>query len=607
MLTKDDQAICEDCLGEILDNISISLDVLNLNKESKWLIRTGGRVLGPYTKIQIRDGLLQKQIVPLDEVTKPLESWDYLRNHPEFTEILKEVASRSIPQREDTMTETSATLTGTDTESSETLSLTPISGKDPEKSFSNRSAPNNRSTSQLKQYGTDLGESSRQRLTLFSRRLWVLALLFSLLIALAIFYFMTRKQKTKWSDLSYEDAIHLAYKEKRLGNYGDALQYYLHGDALKPKQTEIDLEFLPLLLNQTRDTTKVRRTLDTVFATKFRPAYVRTAHNHMGLTLLMDEDSEGAITHFRKSLEIDSNYYPALCNLGATYISLAMYKEAEEILTRVLAAHVTDSIPTLLLAKAYIGLYLRERKVVHLEKMDQLLSQREIYLSDHFQEANLLQAYVQFLRGNTQRVIFHTDTLLDSDPKRTALHLQDPALFTGPLEWSSLLSECKRIFDGHPTNPRIKALYGYCLFRSQSVLEGQKMIQEAISQTPEDPLLQALSAYMSLELNQESETLRAVSLALKSNRYQLPLIVMARQCVRMEESDCAYRNWKKLFELSPQSLEAANGIFEIDFQSGNRSGLLARVEKGLKISPTYIPYLRLKEYLLAEGGDLRHE
>lgn len=84
---------------------------LDKNSETKWLIKSENRILGPYSFDQIIDLIRKKQISLIDEVRDSETRWLYVRENPEFKSIVEEMRNEIYSRVDNTVTFQSSSKT----------------------------------------------------------------------------------------------------------------------------------------------------------------------------------------------------------------------------------------------------------------------------------------------------------------------------------------------------------------------------------------------------------------------------------------------------------------------------------------------------------------
>lgn len=72
------------------------------NNGSKWLIKSEGEVLGPFSYDQVIDQLKKKKISLIDEIRDPETRWLYIRENPMFKSVIEEIQNIQDNHFEDT-------------------------------------------------------------------------------------------------------------------------------------------------------------------------------------------------------------------------------------------------------------------------------------------------------------------------------------------------------------------------------------------------------------------------------------------------------------------------------------------------------------------------
>ena len=86
---------------------------LDKNSEKKWLIKSENRIMGPFGFDEVLDLLRKRQISIIDEIRDPEIRWLYIRENPEFKNIVEEIRQEIDAKQESTKTFQSTSVTGT--------------------------------------------------------------------------------------------------------------------------------------------------------------------------------------------------------------------------------------------------------------------------------------------------------------------------------------------------------------------------------------------------------------------------------------------------------------------------------------------------------------
>lgn len=600
-IERNQEILCSDCAYWIIKKLDFSVDDFLKKISQSWLVRSSGRILGPYSRDQIRKALHEREVVPLDEVARPLRPWSFIRNEKEFITFLEEVANRATHLRDDTMTETSGTVTDTEVTDEMTKSI------ESWKTVSNRFGDElqvkkvdepEKSHDQLKTFGSQLNSKDQKQLRKYSTMLWVSAIVIGIVIF--IFAFIFYFKKTNHSEkLSYDDLVQNAFIEKKNGNFRNAINFFRRAYQINSSDIDLIVEFAPLLIVYENNTVEAGRMLDRVLLEKHRAAYVRAAYTGLGLSALTTGHIDLAKDHFDSALKVDQHFSPALINLGVVYFLKENFFEAEKYLMKAYQSSQEQGVPALLLVKLFIVKALKgNNRELYLNKAKEWINVFQKNNEDYLQESKLLLAYIAYLQKEMQQMIINVESLLDSDPRQTDDHWHDPLIYRWLLSWGRNIDACKKIYKERSLGPRVKAFYGYCLFRSGYSLDGIKKIREAITQSPDDPLIQSVYSYMLSQTGQDHEAKSALSIGLKSKNYQLPFILQVRRCLKQNDQNCSRDSLNHLIKINSNSLMAISSLAYIDILDGQLESAEEKVKFGLAKSNRYIPFLKLQQQLV---------
>ena len=72
---------------------------MNTDYENKWLVKSDNKIVGPYSFDQIEDFLFKRQISLIDEVRDMNTRWLYIREVPEFKEMVSQWLGQQVYTR----------------------------------------------------------------------------------------------------------------------------------------------------------------------------------------------------------------------------------------------------------------------------------------------------------------------------------------------------------------------------------------------------------------------------------------------------------------------------------------------------------------------------
>jgi len=580
---------------------------------SAWLVKSNGRILGPFTKDEVDNMLRSKEIVVLDEVAEPFRRWRYIRDHQKFIEIVEEVRKLNFGSNEDhtftlstavedTMTSTEKldpTITLTEEIAGALIHATSSQGADGEIVITDIEETPTQSNTVMARVGvSNAGYSSAvgagaqpSQSDWTSKALWTLAILVVLSVGGYVFY-----ERSQTSVVSLVKPANQYYKE--------GLEHYYAGDhdlALEPliKAYEMEPENLyygfliaPILIqNGPEGYTRAEQIIEKLKGpgSKYADRVLVTE----GLLFLKRQQYNAASEILLKSVEKNPFSWEAYTNLGSAFFMMDNFTEAKNYFDSALKIELEESTSRgeayLMRAQSELELWLQSKEDRYLQ---QALDGLQIYLnefSDYRQEALLLRAFSEFANRNPTKAEQTIDELIDTDPFLTDEHSKEPDVFRDPLEWSALLEWCQALVSGMNSSSHLDTLHALCLLQSNDKeVEAKELINAAINQAPKDPLVQGVFAFVNWHLGSDMKADMLASKAIEMNQSEeakLPHIIKARICESLGNYECALQEWKTVQRMDEQSVSALGGIsssylklkkfsqFETSYRSANKRAL----------------------------------
>ncbi|MES2856397.1 MAG: hypothetical protein V4692_11070 [Bdellovibrionota bacterium] len=564
------------------------------NSTDQWLVKTGDRILGPFSTAEVVKRVRSKELVVIDEISAPRSRWRYIRDIPAFAAVVEEIRRGQAGSREDTEIQ-GYTATGTDRSDTKIDSgLTPLAVvPDNRSSFDMNQIRNAEFSEQgrnfpdlvspFKKYGLDRqgqGAAPRKK---FGPAFVTGAVV--LLVALGfIIYTATQNQKPRSAQIDSLKLEGLAASAWKKGDFETALSHYERIEREKPGQPEIAVRLAPLLLRLRGSTVEAKRLLEKASTTEVTPTVSHDLEMAKGLAALYEEDYDSAIQILSK---LDSK--AAHFNQGVAYAlregtlqALTQFKLAgNEAATLFMTARVVSlAAPTLR----------RNLSVDANRALRALLGQS----GDFKQEGLIVAAYLDLVGDDRKKAESKVRLAIQVDPELTQDHFHDPLLHLSLGSWTSLMPLC-RILDERLASPASTSMFALCLAKSNLLPEGLKRLDEAINRSPGDPTLHSVNAYLLNMAGRDDAARASVKLANSKAPSPLAEMVNARICTREANLDCAEESWARLASNEPPPLVALTGLAEVRFAKGDREGAGALLVKVESLSPRYIPLLRLRE------------
>ncbi|MBX3021702.1 MAG: hypothetical protein KF799_08515 [Bdellovibrionales bacterium] len=579
--------------------------------EVLWLIKSSGRILGPFRSEKVGELLRTREISVLDEISPPMRRWQTIQYHEEFRPVVDSLRKANLSERtEATWTPNSTQLTQTLTEvegagelTEEITDIDGFSATGKEIVVHNVQEQSHASHTQSGgRYQAAQGQNTaiQRQVEKTTRGLWIITVL--ILVAAAAFIFQRRMStgafdiKPTATSLKQTVIGHI-----QAGRYSEALRdlksYY--SDPLQ--SGDLAIYYGGLLVHLEGQTLLGRRLFNTVLATK-RPE-VKQAYTGLGVADLMDGQLDSAQENFDRALNLDPEYVPAIVNLAAVSLQKGDYAGAKQKAFRALRLNPAQGEALLILAEAQLYLFKRSANPNELVQISRLLSDFRLRSWDFAGEMDFYQLYFDFLR-RTSGLEEKLRAYLDSDPRLTADHRHNLFIYRGRTQWKILARFCEQMAEKMSEEPRVSAFLASCYAREARWDSARRSIEKAVHQSPKDPLIQAWYSYVlreSGDADQASVVLGSATQANRNGEYVLPVLMQARFCQQTGMSQCARSNWQKIYENNMDYLPAVAGMAwaNADIKSNNEAAKL--MNKGLRLSPEYIPLLELRQKAESEG------
>ena len=583
-------------------------------EKNLWLVKTGDRILGPFSADEVIARIKTREIVVIDEVAAPLSRWRYVREEPVFKAAVDEIRKTMSNTREDTEIQ-GYTATATATEATDLdESRFPDSFNQPigEGSFSggddqtrvqltrreglpaaNKHSGESVYTDQPEvsaQYGVPTQSKTRS----FQIGVWIGAVVLLGVVAYVLFSSPADKvpgEVAGTKEVSMTSPLVEADQAWKRGDFERALRFYSDAVQADPKLSEASSRLAPLLIQVSGQIVEAKRVL-AESQTAGAKVNIHDREVALGLAALAEEELTEADSHFSAALANSPGSYTATFNLGVTAFMAKSYEKAERLFSTASSNAAAEPTALLMLARSVMtGEKIKPASVKLAENaLDKLIKDS----ADYRQEAYLLKTYLGVADGGKKSVYPLIKMTLDTDPEMTAEHWHDPRLYLEPIRWKSLLSLCRKIQDDSRNQPA-RALYAFCLSKSGDSGEATKILNQALATSVEDPLLESVNAYVLTASEREDSARAALKLASKNTPPLLATFVHARICSRSGDVGCAEANWQLLSIQEHPSPAAFVGLSRLALSKGQVAKANDLDRKALEISPRYLPAIRLRD------------
>lgn len=579
--------------------------------ELQWLVKSSGRILGPFPSPKIAELLRTREVSVLDEISQSLRRWQTIQYHDDFREVVESMRKASLSERtEASWTPGTSNLTQTltdlsDAELTDEVSNSELTGFT---ATAKEIVIHNVEESQRIQQPAHAGryQSAQGHNTAIQRKvekttrgLWILTAI--ILLAVGAFLVnkrMGRQQESRPAGGSLKQSV---IANVQIGRYAEALKDLKRGVSDPNQAGELSIYYGSLLIQVEGETTVGRRMLTQVLTAR-RPE-AKQAYTGLGIADLMDGQPDSAQENFERALGYDGQYVPALVNLSAMYIQKADYARAKAMALKALRASPAQGEALLSLAEAQLYLYRQNANLADLQRVNRTLKDFTRKYWDYAAEVGFYSLYFDFL-ARDKAVETNLQNYLDRDPQLTPDHRHNVFIFKGRAQWKILARFCEQMAEKMGDSPRVSTLLAACHSSEARWDAARNDIEKAVHQAPKDPLIHSWYSYVLKESGDPERASVVLGRATELNRrgeYVLPVLMQARFCQENGDILCARDSWQRIYEHDLDYLPALAGLAWVHAQNKSHSEAIKLVDKGLRISPDYSPLLVLRQRAEREG------
>lgn len=577
-----------------------------------WLVKSSGRILGPFPTMKIAELLRTREISVLDEISPPLRRWQTIQYHDEFRDVVDGLRKASISERTEAtwtpngtqLTQTLTDLDGADLTDELTGDIDGFTGTAKEIVVHNvdtqptPAAPPTQARYQPQQAQNTAIQKQVEKTT---RGLWVVT---ALILAAAAGFIVNKRMNQPGADqprLSAGSLKQNVIAQVQVGHYAEALKDLRAAYADPLQSGDLAIYYGSLLVQLEGQTLVGRRLFNNVLTTK-RPE-VKQAYAGLGLADLTDGQLDAADENFNRALKLDGEFVPAIVNKAAVALQKGSYAEAKRLSERALKLSPAQGEAILMLAEAQLYLSKNGSNAADLAHVSKMLRDFRQRYWDFAGEVGFYALYFDYLRKDA-RLDDKVQAYLDTDPRLTVDHRHNLFIFRGRAQWKVLARLCEQMTERMGNDPRASAFLASCFAREARWDSARRAIEKAVHQSPKDPLIQAWYSYVlreSGDADQASVVLGSATQANRRGEYLLPTLLQARFCQQAGLVECARDNWQRVFERDLEYLPAIAGLAWVNAEIKSRGEAQKLVAKGLKTAPEYIPLLELRQRAESEG------
>lgn len=577
-----------------------------------WLVKSSGRILGPHPIAKIVDLLRTREVSVLDEISSPSRRWQTIQYHSDFKDIVDNLRRANVSDKTETtwtptsgtsgMTQTLTDLTNGSVTSELTEEITNFG--DSRKEIVIHNVQEQKQANTAPNYSGRFQATHDQRTAInrqvekTTRGLWLITVI--ILLAVGGFIYQKRTRVTEGGKAAVVSPSSVREKVQT-GQYAEALRDLKTMFPDGNPNADMAIYYGSLVLQVEGQTVIGRRALHTVIAGK-RPE-MKQAYTGLGIADILDNQLAQAKDNFDKALALDPQYVPAIVDSAIVALKGGDYTRAKTLAQQALKLNPMQGEALLVLAEAQLYLYKSSPSHADLNQVIKQIKEFRSKQWDYASELGFYALYFEALKQDKQ-LDEKLREYLDMDPALTEDHRHNVFIYRGNAQWKVLARLCEQMVEKLADSARASTLLASCFGHEGRWDQARKAIEKAVQQSPKDALVQAWYSYIlkeSSEFNQASVVLGHAAEFNRTGNYLLPVLLQARFCANNEEVDCARDTWQRIYERNSDNLLAVSGLAWSYAKKGTRGEAQKYLERGMHISPEYIPLLQLRQKAEKEG------
>jgi hypothetical protein len=490
------------------------------NTSSNWLVRSSGRVLGPFSDKELEEKIIKKEISIIDEISTPWQRWDFVREFPMFYDAVEKVR-QSVSISEGSMTNIAGELTKTGYKiSNQNESLNAESPVLPSKSQDESLLKGKTLTVSSKD-----DEMQESKVLIFSKYFFALSLL-------AFSCFVLYKRYFSESNVSQKESLQVFVSEK------DKVLHY--ENLLSKKKINYDQfhELILLKINIDESSANVKNLLDQ--AGILFPAIKNQDYQFLqGMQALHEQDYARAEMLFQNAQNEEGRVNFLISLYGQKKYHDLVQQIQKNSFTRLETLRVANQMTALALAQL--------DKEIELKRLTESLVDKRY---------DILNEMLLLAKGLSKKTVFE---FLKKD---LIFHQRFVENINISNQWlkSFFNQDVCRSF-----KIEAKEVQVACFLLVKNISEANLMLKELELSKPQQTTVQFLSIYYDLITNQQ-ESARIKSKILPEQSSFLDLYFKSENCFQNKDKECFLKyqskilnfenrnEWKKYFELQTKIL-----------------------------------------------------
>lgn len=544
-----------------------------MSSQPEWLIRSGSRILGPYTQAEVLLKLREKELSLHDEVSDPVGRWWPIQFHPRMEDIVEDFRSQTATDRTDLLGTATPTVSVTD-------------------ALNEGSAKAKPESKVAETFGVYRHSQQNQNSKKLYKTLWLGSLV---IIAGGILFFWTQKQNKVQQTSQNEQASDLKNAERALfvGDYRQALESYKRVAAKNPQDHSYSMYLAPLYLQDGNQILLAKREFENIPKLN-QSAEMQTA---LGLMYFLENNKEKAGQTWAGAIQLNSSFEPAFLNTAYLYMHAKAWGRSREWIEASYMRGQSSADWNIAYAVSSIEAYEKNKIPRLLTEAQLMLSNLHLRNQDRMQDILLIRMRIESLSNNDENFRKLTADFLNQEIDGFKKVRHNAFVASRWFEDEFMIPLCKKNAASISGTIEKGLFEVYCFIRSNKMDLAQKKITQLREQMPKNVLVLAWASYLLNQLQQQDEASVLLGRALegaRSSEYVLPSILQAQFCQVRKDYACAEQSWKNVIKSLPDSLPALTGLAIVKSSTGRHSEAAADLQRIQSISEDYKPFLELQ-------------
>lgn len=568
-------------------------------RDERWLVKSSGRILGPFTLEELIQHLRARTVSIIDEIRDPMTRWSFVREQPLLRDIVEQLRSEQEKHHDETQASFTAQISSTASVTENILQESEITPS-PAPFLSEGSIAGRPITGQEKNisdqkfsqiYGspTEMLRRSKEQVKQSRRRiLYVIIALFSAVLLFGIYY-SNRKSIAAQSEKGHQ-YIKMARDQKRIGDYAKALEFLYKAKQLVTLSTDDHLLTAAFILQGSGSTVEAARELQAA-GKNLDPRSERERLLLESLVSLKEQKWNEALTSLNLILSANPADDEALHNIAILEFYQGHFASSIQTIDHLIQKGYRHSELTILRAFNFFSL---TNGAPNREQRDKLILQieNEVQSSDELGfEKNLLLSALYIDLGKLNEAEQSLKKMWLSDPFDSRNYVADLYLDHQIMSGERWGFVCQKVASTFAQAEFGQAINSICFWKLSDQTQALQSLDLARKKLSKSQILTAVQSLLFLQNNQLNEA--KALLRLQGDEY-LGLFAKGQVCRAESDWDCAEKSWSEILQKNDKNPMAINGLAEVYKQRGNEAGAAELIRKGFVLAPLYKPFIRTR-------------